>query len=204
MVILKNSGHKGQRRHISKPTALSPIRTEDRWLSVEFCPLPHMDTHPFSNTGRRGLPLVTSSSTSLTCLWEWVSVKEAPWKVPNQWANKIIWCICHLGKGEQVHSGGGDRGRGGEDQGWPQRGPVKCLFSIEQAVPWAPSQVLQRAGTHRHPSWTWEARIRDSRSPINPFMKETNFEAASREAEFEALGQGTRKAHTQVFQKWAL
>ena len=50
-------------------------------------------------------------------------------------ANKIIRCTCHLGKGEQVHSGGGNRGRGGEDQSWPWRGPVKCLLSTGQAVP---------------------------------------------------------------------
>ena len=54
------------------------------------------------------------------------------------------------------------------------------------------------AGNHRYPSWTWEARTGDSRSPTTPLSKGNRaFVAASREAESESetLGRGWEK-HT--------
>ena len=75
---------------------------------------------------------------------------------------------------------------------------MKCLFSTVQAVSLAPNQVLEMAGNHRYPSWTWEARTGGSRSPTTPLLKgKRAFEAAFREAESESetLGRGWVK-HT--------
>ena len=43
------------------------VNTSD---SFGFCPVPYPDSQAFSNTGRWGLPLVTSISISQTCPWE--------------------------------------------------------------------------------------------------------------------------------------